>query len=154
MTEKIQDQNASVKLINDAIDKSNVVDQDLQEPNIANSTKKPSQEAEYKTLFDFFNDQNLNPLEFSLIQQNYDAVDNLEKYVKNDIAWFVDTKQLLIDTYDELSDYEVKQAFPNVNSALLDKLVREKIVEPEADEIKQKKMLSTHKDQGITMTLN
>jgi hypothetical protein len=136
MTQAIQDKNASVKLINDAIDKLNVFEQDLQDQNIANSTKVPSQEAEYKLLFDFFNDQNLNPLEFVLIQQNYDAVDNLEKYVKNEITWFVDTKQLLIDTYDELSNYETKNDFPNVDNALLDKLVREKIVEPEADEIK------------------
>ena len=42
----------------------------------------------------------------------------------------------MIDTYDELSNYETKNAFPNVDNALLDKLVREKIVEPEADEIK------------------
>ena len=136
MTQAIQDKNASVKLINDAIDKLNVIEQDLQDQNIANSTKVPSQEAEYKTLFGFFHDQNLNPLEFALIQQNYDAVDNLERDVKSDITWFVDTKQLLIDTYDELSDYDAKNDFPNVDNALLDKLVREKIVEPEADEIK------------------
>lgn len=136
MTKAIQDKNASVKVIQDAIDKLDGIEQDLLDANIANSTKKASQEAEYKTLFDFFHDQNLNPLEFALIQQNYDAVDNLEKDVKSDIAWFVDTKQLLIDTYDELSNYETKNAFPNVDNALLDKLVREKIVEPEADEIK------------------
>ena len=34
--------------------------------------------------------------------------------------------KLFIDTYDELSDCEAKSAFPNV---LLDKLVREKIVD-------------------------
>ena len=78
----------------------------------------------------------MNPLEFSLIQQNYDAVDNLEKYVKNDITWFVDTKKLLTDTYDELSDYEAKNAFPNVNDALIDKMVQEKIEEPKAEELK------------------
>ena len=36
MTQAIQDKNASVKLINDAIDKLNVVEQDLQDPNITN----------------------------------------------------------------------------------------------------------------------
>jgi hypothetical protein len=136
MTQAIQDKNASVKLINDAIDKLNVIEQDLQDQNIANSTKVPSQEAEYKTLFGFFHDQNLNPLEFSLIQQNYDAVDNLEKDVKNDITWFVDTKKLLINTYDELSDYDAKNDFPNVDNALIDKMVQEKIAEPKADELK------------------
>ena len=53
MTQAIQDKNASVKVIQDAIDKLDGIEQDLLDVNIANSTKKASQEAEYKTLFDF-----------------------------------------------------------------------------------------------------
>ena len=79
MTQAIQDKNASLKLINDAINKLVDVDQDLNDPNIANSTKLKDLQDEYKTLFDFFNDPDINPLEHVLIQQNYDAIEILEK---------------------------------------------------------------------------
>ena len=61
--------------------------------NISNSTKLPDLKDEYKTLFDFFIDPDSNPLKYILIQQNYDAIDILEKDVKNDITWFIDTKK-------------------------------------------------------------
>ena len=53
----------------------------------------------------------MNPLEFTLIQQNYDAVDNLEKDVKNDIAWLVDTKQLLMELKMNLVTMKQKMLF-------------------------------------------
>ena len=85
-----------------------------------------TQQDEYTQLFDFFNDQNLNPLEFELIQQNYEAVENLETDVKTDIAWFIDTKQNIDVIYQELDKYEKKQDLPNIDDALIEKLIREK----------------------------
>ena len=69
MTQAIKDKNDALKMIQDAVDRLEIIEQDLQDPNIANSTKLKSQQDEYTQLFDFFNDQNLNPLEFELIQK-------------------------------------------------------------------------------------
>ena len=126
MVKAIQDKNDALKMIQDAVDKLEIIEQDLQNPNIANSTKLQSQTDEYTQLFDFFNDQNLNPLEFELIQQNYEAVENLETDVKTDIAWFIDTKQNIDVIYQELDRYEKKQDLPNIDDALIEKLIREK----------------------------
>ena len=68
MTQAIQDKNASLKLINDAINKLVDMDQDLNDANIANSTKLQDLKDEYKTLFDFFNDPDINPLEYTLVK--------------------------------------------------------------------------------------
>ena len=35
----------------------------------------------------------------------------LETCVKNDIAWFIETKNALDDAFNELSDYEAKMLF-------------------------------------------
>ena len=126
MVKAIQDKNEALKLIQDAVDKLEIIEQDLQDANIANSTKLKSQADEYTQLFDFFNDQNLNPLEFELIQQNYEAVENLETDIKTDIAWFIDTKQNIDVIYQELDAYEKKQDLPNIDDALIEKLIREK----------------------------
>ena len=53
MTQAIQDKNTSLKLINDAINKFVDMDQDLNDVNIAKSTKLHYLKAEYQTLFDF-----------------------------------------------------------------------------------------------------
>ena len=126
MVKAIQDKNDALKMIQDAVDKLEIIEQDLQDPNIANSTKLKSQQDEYTQLFDFFDDQNLNPLEFELIQQNYEAVENLETDIKTDIAWFIDTKQKIGAVSQELTDYETKKDLPNVNDALVEKDIREK----------------------------
>ena len=136
MVKAIQDKNEALKMIQEAVDKLEIIEQDLQDANIANSTKLKSQADEYKQLFDFFDDQNLNPLEFELIQQNYEAVENLETDIKTDIAWFIDTKQKIGAVSQELTDYETKKDLPNVNDALIDKLIREKTDIEANDEIK------------------
>lgn len=126
MVKAIQDKNEALKKIQDAVDKLQIIEQDLQDANIANSTKLKSQADEYQQLFDFFDDPNLNPLEFELIEQNYEAVENLESDVKNDIAWFIDTKQKIDVIYQELDNYEKKKDLPNITDALIEKLIREK----------------------------
>jgi hypothetical protein len=126
MVQAVQNKNEALKLIQEAVEKLEIIEQDLQDTNIANSTKLQSQQDEYKQLFDFFDDQNLNPLEFELIQQNYEAVENLETDVKNDIAWFIDTKQKIAVIYQELDDYEKKKDLPTITDALIEKLIREK----------------------------
>ena len=135
MVKAVQDKNEALKKIQNAVEKLEIIEQDLQDPNIANSTKLQSQQDEYTKLFDFFDDQNLNPLEFELIQQNYEAVENLETDVKNDIAWFIDTKQKIDVIYQELDDYEKKQDLPNIDDALIEKLIREKTDEEVKDGI-------------------
>ena len=126
MVKAIQDKNDALKMIQDAVDKLQIIEQDSQDPNVAKSTKLQSQQDEYKQLFDFFNDQNLNPLEFELIQQNYEAVENLETDIKTDIAWFIDTKQKIGVVSQELADYEAKSILPNIDDALIEKSIREK----------------------------
>ena len=59
MVKAVQDKNASLKLINDAINKLVDMDQDLNDANIANSTKLQDLKDEYKTLFDFFDDPDI-----------------------------------------------------------------------------------------------
>jgi hypothetical protein len=136
MTEAVQDKNTSVKRIDDAIIKLDNIDQELNDPNIQNSTKLKSQQDETKNLYDFFVDQNLNPLEFALINQNYDAVNNLENDIKSDIQWFISTKQVANDKLQELQDYEAKKEYPNVTKGVLKQTINNKINEIITNETK------------------
>ena len=134
MTQAIQDKNASLKLINDAINKLVDMDQDLNDANIANSTKLQDLRDEYKTLFDFFNDPDINPLEYALVQQNYDAIKILENDIKNDIAWFIDTKKQLMQEGKRIEDI-LSNGFESLDDAKLNDMVANKIEEPEKNEI-------------------
>ena len=134
MTQAIQDKNASLKLINDAINKLVDMDQDLNDANIANSTKLQDLKDEYKTLFDFFNDPDINPLEYVLIQENYDAIEILENDIKNDITWFMDTKKNLSQEGKRIEDI-FNNGFESLDDAKIKDIVANKIEEPEKNEI-------------------
>ena len=134
MTQAIQDKNTSLKVLNDAINKLVDMDQDLNDANIANSTKLQDLKDEYKILFDFFNDPDVNPLEYALVKSNYDAVDILEKYIKNDITWFVDTKTQLMQEGKRIEDI-INNGFESLDDTKIKDLVTNKIEEPEKNEI-------------------
>ena len=134
MTQAIQDKNTSLKVINDAINKLVDMDQDLNDANIATSTKLQDLKDEYKTLFDFFNDPDINPLEYALVKSNYDAVDILEKDIKNDITWFVDTKKQLMQEGKRIEDI-FSNGFESLDDAKINEIVANKIEEPENNEI-------------------
>ena len=88
MVENIKNKNESLQLIQDSINNLITIDNELNNPNIQTSTKLQDMKDEYKVLYDFFNDPDLNPLEFSLVKTNSDATSTLLNDIKTDIQWF------------------------------------------------------------------
>ena len=137
MTQQIKDKNASVKMIQDALDKIyNIEDFLNTDPTMQQSTKKATLEADAKALKDIFEDNELNPLEFAYIQKNYDDVISLEKDIEGDVKWFNDIKTTLKQNFDELNKLQNANKLPSFDEKTIENLLDEKVTKVAGDEIK------------------
>jgi len=136
MVTSIKNKNEALKTIKDAINTLDEVDINLKNNEIANNTKLEDLKKEYKRLFGFFTDADINPLEYALITSNSDALTILHKDILNDIEWFHDTKKELDDDGKYIKKViKPKYVYPSLVDNNIYKMVGDKIEIAKASEI-------------------
>jgi hypothetical protein len=104
MVKTLENKTDAEKMINDSVALLDETATNLQDQEIAASKKLPDFKNELDKIAQFFNDPNIDPLEYPLIKANYDTLKSISTDVSSDIKWFDENRTKIPTSIQEIKD--------------------------------------------------
>ena len=104
MVKTLESKTDAEKMINDSVALLDETATNLQDKEIATSKKLSDFKDEFDKISQFFNDPNLDPLEYPQIKTNYDTLKSISTDVSSDIKWFTENRAKIPTYIKEIKD--------------------------------------------------
>ena len=104
MVKTLESKTDAEKMINDSVALLDETATNLQDKEIATSKKLSDFKDEFDKISQFFNDPNLDPLEYPQIKTNYDTLKSISADVSSDIKWFTENRAKIPTYIQEIKD--------------------------------------------------
>ena len=92
MVKTLENKTDAESMINESGAKLESLSEKLNSEELSRSTKLPDFMEQFEKIYEFFNDPNLNPLEYPSIKSYNDSLKTLDDDVSSDIKWFSENR--------------------------------------------------------------